>query len=96
MMIPSPASTAIAIVPIPTDVPSTWGRVGRRPNWIPDAHSITLFGPGVAALTKEKAASAASSLIPAADMSNMPSGRGRHSRLDRTVGESAVSWTIFA
>ncbi len=35
---------------------------GGNPNWAPDAHSTTLFGPGVTELTKEKAMSAASSL----------------------------------
>lgn len=82
---PSPAATAIAIVPIPTDVPSTWGIVGRRPNWIPEAHSIKLFGPGLAALTNEKAANAASSLIPAST--------GRQFGLG-TIHESTVRWAL--
>lgn len=36
------------------------GMVRRRPNWTPDAHGITLFGPGVTALTNENAVSATS------------------------------------
>ena len=47
----TPAAAASAIAAIPTAVPSTCGSVRRNPNVAPDAHSSTLFGPGVAALT---------------------------------------------
>ena len=39
---------------MPADVPRTWGTVARNPNWSPDAHSRTLFGPGVTELANEK------------------------------------------
>ena len=38
-------------------------RVRRSPKRIPDAHSSTLFGPGVTALTNENAARPASPTI---------------------------------
>src|SRR5919108_2103731 len=57
---PMPAATARAITPNPSDVPTTCEPVRRGPNWAPDAHRSTLFGPGVTELTKAKPTSAAS------------------------------------
>src|SRR5690242_14323567 len=62
---PMPAAAPSAIVPIPAAVPSTWGTVSLTPNAAPDAHSNTLFGPGVPELTSANASNGRKVSTPA-------------------------------
>ena len=38
----------------PSQIPKKWGIDGRLPNFIPDAISIELLGPGVMAVTEAR------------------------------------------
>jgi hypothetical protein len=43
----------------PSETPSMWGKVRRKPKFMPDVINIRLFGPGVIEDTKAKMESAA-------------------------------------
>ncbi|CPM70746.1 Uncharacterised protein [Bordetella pertussis] len=48
---PSPRPTISSMIEKPTEIPSRWGIVRRKPKVSPEEASITLFGPGVSELT---------------------------------------------
>ena len=50
--VPKPKQTKEIWMVWPNGIPNKWGMVLLKPNLIPEAVSIALFGPGVTNITK--------------------------------------------
>ena len=50
--VPKPKQTKVIWITWPKGIPNIWGSVLLKPNLIPEAVNIALFGPGVANITK--------------------------------------------